>query len=159
MKHESWPKTLWELAIWVWFRIPQNIPKRGERGKWRKQLQDLIIQSLKQNSLGSGNISRLCCFHGSISPVKRPCIFLCTRNEFLVCHFPAKSGNDICLENFQRVGVRLKLLETLLWAGRCFWNWFFLIPDQTFEASRGISKKITQFVRFLMACNTEHLGF
>ena len=29
---KSWPKALWELATWVWFRISQNIPNVRARG-------------------------------------------------------------------------------------------------------------------------------
>jgi len=65
---KSWPKAVWELATWVWFRIPQNIPNvrarwvkfpTCERGEWRKQLQDFFTQSLERTPLGSCAISRL----------------------------------------------------------------------------------------------------
>jgi len=32
---KSWPKALWELATWAWFRIPLNIP--NVRARWVKK--------------------------------------------------------------------------------------------------------------------------
>ena len=40
---KSWRKALWELAKWVWFRIPQNIP--SVRARWLVKTASILLSN------------------------------------------------------------------------------------------------------------------